>query len=223
MFESRVHLLDLIEGSLHMIGPNKARITQAISVRNQMWIEGDGKNIELSNANGEREIILEDYGVVMSTQPIFDPDLIFLPSGKALIFLGSETSVPSDKFVTHIYYSKIINRAIQQPETIYLPQNPHSLSVSPNSQLLAFVEESEDDMVLRVLDLRTRELFSYQPWKGLQSYPRIVWSPDSKSLALSFMDQNQYKLINLDSLTGDWVKLSDDVDWVVAWVDFWVE
>jgi Tol biopolymer transport system component len=162
----------------------------------------------------------------LSTQPWRDPDIVFLSSGDALIFIGYEGTSTVGKYVTHIYLSTIHERQLLEYRSIYQPETrPHSMSISPDSLNLAFIEDNEGGPSLSILNLQTLDTLSLKPWERLQSNPMIIWSPDSQSIALSFMEQNRTKLVVVELLTQDvnLIMESTGVIEVMSWRNLEIE
>ncbi|RPI27558.1 MAG: WD40 repeat domain-containing protein [Chloroflexota bacterium] len=137
------------------------------------------------------------------------------PDGTMVVVGGLNLDI-SDRVVSLISYSgEKLTDVIDSKFTIN-PYPLRDLAWSPDSRLISLVISNSPDEIY-IYDVQQQKFLYRCPLAGLGGYYRkMIWSPDSKWIAVSDLD-SPFLIMNVQ--TGDMYRLLDHASIAVGWSD----
>lgn len=184
-FDPHIYYLNVETGTIQKPSPDYWRVLEAVSVKGQYWIQSSDAGFEIADLAGRRVPILQDFNFSHTTQPAFDPNIVFLPSGEAAFFSACVSGSCS------IYRAEFPDRQPGSVRVIFEwgkegERNLWNLSVSPDGRYLAFVLGENE---LQILDVGSQTEVYKCPWRESYYPVYYIWSPFSD--AIIYASQNE--------------------------------
>lgn len=203
-FDSRLALLNIETNEVKDVGRGSWRILEAVSHTGEFWIASSDDGFEIASLEGRR-ILLQDVQS-HTTQPVFDPNVVILPTNNEVVY-----SKCSDGACA--IYRMSISAPASSPQIIFewSNQNLWNLSASPNGKYLAFILGEKEILFLNLL---TGAIEHRWPWHGL-SYPAFyLWSPEARAIVCESSEENtsSSRIVRLDIETGQRQEILIDVN-----------
>ena len=196
-----VFLLDVYTGRADSVQPSDQGYLVATSADGSFWVEYDS-DLEVVWPDGTRRPFLQTGSAVVAGSFPYNQSIAFIPGADQVVYVACEE--PSWPRSCHMYLAPVSEGRVLEGAPIYFlggESGVASVRASPDARLLAFNNFGLG--VFSILDLRTALVVSTLPWPEGRSQASLVWSPDSSSIATSYMGPHTAAITVWNFTTGD--------------------